>query len=267
MAGEIRRRGGEICLQEEVIAIRESGTDVTVRTSRLGEVRALKLVACSGLQSDRIANLAGLAVDHRIVPFRGEYFRLPDAKAGIIRHHIYPVPDPVLPFLGVHMTRMADGGVTIGPNAVMSRSREGYSKGSINLRDMIDVVSFAGFWRVLAKHPGPAIKETVSSASRLAFLALSRKYCPSLEKADLRPHPPGIRAQAVSPDGTLVHDFLFKETERMVHVLNAASPAATSAIPIGRMIARRVLSGSASSPGTFETPDTEPERSMKRQQY
>jgi L-2-hydroxyglutarate oxidase len=206
MANEIRKRGGQIYLEEKVIAIRESGVDVSARTGRLGEIRASKLVACGGLQSDRLAQLAGLSVDHRIVPFRGEYFRLPDTKADIIKHHIYPIPNPALPFLGVHMTRMADGGVTIGPNAVLARSREGYAKSSTSIRDMVDIASFPGSWRVLGKHLGPAIQEAVSSISRSVFLALSRKYCPSLEKADLRPHPAGIRAQAVLPDGTLVRD-------------------------------------------------------------
>jgi (S)-2-hydroxyglutarate dehydrogenase len=255
MANEIRKLGGQIHLEEKVIAIRESGADVSVRTDRLGEVRASKLVVCGGLQSDRLAELAGLSVDHRIVPFRGEYFRLPDSKADIIKHHIYPVPNPALPFLGVHMTRMADGGITIGPNAVLARSREGYAKGSTSIRDMIDIASFSGFWRVLGKHLQPAIQEAVSSASRQAFLALSRKYCPSLKKADLTPHPSGIRAQAVLRDGTLVHDFLFKETSRMVHVLNAPSPAATSALPIGQMIAQRLLGRANSLSRTIETSD------------
>jgi (S)-2-hydroxyglutarate dehydrogenase len=255
IAHEIRKRGGEIHLNEKVIAIRENGTDVSMRTDRLGEIRASKLVVCGGLQSDRLARLAGLSVDHRIVPFRGEYYRLPDSKSGIIRHHIYPIPNPALPFLGVHMTRMADGGVTIGPNAVLALSREGYSKGSTSIRDMFDIASFPGVWRVLGNHLRPAIQEVISSVSRDAFLALSRKYCPSLEKEDLGSHPFGIRAQAVSRDGTLVHDFLFKETDRMMHVLNAPSPAATSALPIGQMIAQRLLGQVNSLSRTTEKTD------------
>jgi (S)-2-hydroxyglutarate dehydrogenase len=239
MARVIRDAGAEIELGAEVSAIRESAHDVVVDA---GSQRwtAGRLVACAGLQSDRLARLAGLPVTHQIVPFRGEYYRLPSEKNDIIRSLIYPVPDPDLPFLGIHLTRMIDGSVTVGPNAVLGLSREGYPKLAVNVRDVAQYLLFPGLWRVLARYRRSVRDELKGSLLKSAYLRECRKYCPSLTTGDLLPYTAGIRAQAVTRDGTLVHDFLFLESERMLHVCNAPSPAATSAIPIGEMIRERV---------------------------
>ncbi|MBV6287330.1 L-2-hydroxyglutarate oxidase [Pseudomonas aegrilactucae] len=240
MARVIQAAGGEICLDTRVTAIFESGDNVTV-SSDDRVWRAKQLVACAGLQSDRLAALAGVRIDHQIIPFRGEYFRLPAAKNQIVNHLIYPIPDPELPFLGVHLTRMIDGSVTVGPNAVLGLGRENYSKFSINWRDVAQYARFPGFWKTLWNNLGSGTTEMKNSLFKRGYLEQCRKYCPSLEVSDLLPCEAGIRAQAVMRDGTLVHDFLFAETPRMVHVCNAPSPAATSAIPIGQMIAERIF--------------------------
>lgn len=212
-----------------------------------GEERlvAKRLVVCGGLQSDRLARMAGLDVDFQIVPFRGEYFRLPPSKNTIVRHHIYPAPDPTMPFLGIHLTRAIDGSVTVGPNAVIGLSREGYPKLSINPRDALQFATFPGFWKLLAKNRKYAVHELYGSLFKGRYLEECRKYCPSLELSDLLPHRAGIRAQVVTCEGEAVHDFLFKETDRMLHVCNAPSPAATSAIPIAKVIAERVIGPAA----------------------
>jgi len=238
---ELMRRGASVRLGFEVRSIREMGTDVAI-TSAAGEtVRAQHLIVCAGLQSDRLARLAGVDPKARIIPFRGEYFRLRAAKAHLISHLIYPVPDPALPFLGVHLTRTIDGGIVVGPNAVLAMARERYEPRSIDLRDAAATLGYGGLWRLLATHWRSALAELAGSLSKSRYLEQCRRYCPELTLDDLEPHPPGIRAQAVLPDGTLVHDFLFAETDRSVHVLNAPSPAATAALPIGQMVAERVL--------------------------
>jgi L-2-hydroxyglutarate oxidase len=202
--------------------------------------RARRLVACAGLQADRVARLAGLKVEFRIVPFRGEYYQLPASKNDIVTALIYPAPDPTLPFLGVHLTRMIDGSVTVGPNAVIGLAREGYRKSEFDLNDIASFSLFPGFWKLVWAHRRHTLHELKGSLWRRAYLAECRKYCPELSLADLLPYRAGIRAQVVMQDGTAVHDFLFRETDRMLHVCNAPSPAATSALPIGRMIAERL---------------------------
>ena len=240
MARVIESSGGEIRLQTSVTAISESADSVTI--SSLDQVwQARQLVACAGLQSDRLAKLAGVKIDHQIIPFRGEYYRLPASRNEIVNHLIYPIPDPELPFLGVHLTRMIDGSVTVGPNAVLGLGRENYRKFSINWRDVAEYASFPGFWKTIWNNLGSGTTEMKNSLFKRGYLEQCRKYCPSLEVDDLLPYEAGIRAQAVMRDGTLVHDFLFAETPRMVHVCNAPSPAATSAIPIGQMIAEKIL--------------------------
>ena len=240
MGRVIRDARGEIVLGARVSAITETTDAVRVSAGDRGWT-AGRLVACAGLQSDRIARLAGLPVTHQIVPFRGEYFRLPDAKSGIIQSLIYPIPDPDLPFLGIHLTRMIDGGVTVGPNAVLGFAREGYPKFALNVRDVAQYLLFPGLWKVLARYRKSVRAELAGSLSRAAYLKECRKYCPGLTVDDLLPYTAGIRAQAVTRDGVLVHDFMFMETARTLHVCNAPSPAATSAIPIGEMIARRAF--------------------------
>jgi L-2-hydroxyglutarate oxidase len=239
MAGEIGRRGGEIALGSEVVAIQETAQHVSV--SSPGRTwQAKHVIVCGGLQSDRLARMAGITPDYQVVPFRGEYYRLPPGKNRIVEALIYPIPNPDLPFLGIHLTRMIDGSVTVGPNAVLGWSREGYPKFSVSPRDVAEFVRFPGFWKVIRSNMRAGVLELANSMSKRRYLAECRKYCPSLTMGDLQPNEAGIRAQAVLADGTLVHDFLFRETDRMLHVCNAPSPAATSALPIGEMIAEKI---------------------------
>jgi L-2-hydroxyglutarate oxidase len=253
MGEVVRRRGGKLTLGAMVTDLTESGDEVTVTLTRSSAhaaapgsaseqlLRARRVVLCAGLQADRLAGMAGVDVDFRIVPFRGEYYRLPEWRSDLVRHLIYPIPDPELPFLGVHLTRTIEGGVTVGPNAVLGFSREGYRKFSFDRRDVADYVSFPGMWRVARANLRTGVREMTNSLSKRGYLRECRKYAPSLSLPDLQPEPAGIRAQAVLRDGTLVHDFLFAETARTLHVCNAPSPAATSAIPIGEMITDRLL--------------------------
>lgn len=242
MAELISAKGGEIVVGRKVDRINEKSNLVEIGAGD-SWWQARKLVVCAGLQADRLARIAGLNVDFRIVPFRGEYFQLPPQKSGIIKHLIYPVPDPALPFLGVHLTKMIDGSVTVGPNAVIGFAREGYPKFSINLSDIASYIGFSGFWKLIWTHRLHALNELKASLLRPAYLAKCQKYCPQLTTSDLLPYPAGIRAQVVKKNGVAVHDFLFGETDRMLHVFNAPSPAATSAIPIGRMIAEKCIRG------------------------
>lgn len=239
MGRRIVALGGDIRLSTRVTTIREAIDAVDIASD--GESwRTRNLVACAGLQSDRLAMLAGLSIEHRIVPFRGEYFRLSADKNDMVRHLIYPIPDPALPFLGVHLTRMIDGSVTVGPNAVIGFAREGYPRLSVNIADIVDYALFPGFWKTVLANRKSAMTELRNSLWKAGYLEECRKYCRSLTLKDLLPHEAGIRAQAVRKDGALVHDFLFAKMDRMLHVCNAPSPAATSAIPIADMIRGRL---------------------------
>jgi (S)-2-hydroxyglutarate dehydrogenase len=242
LAASVRAAGGVIETGVAVTGIFESDGEVRMETSG-GERRAGRLAVCAGLQADRVARMAGLELDFQIIPFRGEYYRLPAARNHLIQRLIYPVPDPTLPFLGIHLTRTVDGGVTVGPNAVLAMAREGYPRWSFDRRDVATYLRFPGTWRVAGSHARTAVREARNSVSKRGYLAACRRYCPELTTDDLLPEPAGIRAQAVLRDGTLVHDFLFGETPRTLHMCNAPSPAATSALPIGRHIARRLLAG------------------------
>ncbi len=239
MAARITRAGGRIQLGAEVRSITEAGETVRLQINGTS-VSARQVVACAGLQSDRVARMAGIEPECRIVPVRGEYYALPRAKSDIVRHMIYPVPDPDLPFLGIHLTPTVGGTMTVGPNAVVGFAREGYGRFSFSLRDALAMAAYPGAWRLLGRYWRHALGEFANSLSRKRYLAECRKYCPSLETGDLQPWPAGIRAQAVARDGRLIHDFVFAATDRMLHVLNAPSPAATSAIPIAEMIADRL---------------------------
>ncbi|WP_280468163.1 L-2-hydroxyglutarate oxidase [Nocardia cyriacigeorgica] len=239
LADEVRAAGGQIVLGARVESVTETDAGVTV-SGPAGSWTAAKLVACAGLQADRVARLAGLRIDTRIVPFRGEYYQLPPERAGLVDTLIYPIPDPDLPFLGVHLSPTIDGELTVGPNAVLGLSREGYRKGSIDLRDAREVLGFPGVHRVAKANVRTGLRELRNSLFKRGYLAECRRYCPELTMADLRPREAGIRAQAVARDGTLIHDFLVERTERMVHVLNAPSPAATSALPIADHLVDRL---------------------------
>lgn len=232
MAQVAMENGATIMLGQEVTAMREDNDGVTV-TTRDGKFRARHAIVCAGLMADRLARMCDLDLDFQIVPFRGEYFRLPAAKNDIVRHLIYPVPDPSLPFLGVHLTRMIGGYVTVGPNAVLAMAREGYRWRDVNLKDLAGMASFGGFWKMLKTYGPSGMSEVRNSLWKQGYLALCRKYCPELQLSDLEPYRAGVRAQAVSGDGALIHDFLVRSSRRSLHVCNAPSPAATSALPIG----------------------------------
>ena len=232
--------GGVVQLGVEVTAITESAATVMVSAAHRDWV-SRRLIVCGGLQADRLARMAGIHSDVRIVPFRGEYYQLPVHRRELVSHLIYPIPDPALPFLGVHLTPMVDGRVTVGPNAVLGLAREGYRKGSVNATDVREILGFPGFWSLARRHIRTGAREVRNSGFKRGFLRAARTYCPDLQLDDLQPSEAGIRAQAVSREGTLLHDFRFENTARTVHVLNAPSPAATAAIPIGRHVATEAL--------------------------
>jgi L-2-hydroxyglutarate oxidase len=236
LADLIRGAGGTVQTGQRVVAISETMTGVSISTDS-ATVTCDRLVVCGGLQSDRLAELAGIPISLQIIPFRGEYFRLPAGRAGFVKHLIYPVPDPELPFLGVHLSPTITGAITVGPNAVLGLAREGYPKFSVNPRDVARMAAFPGLWHVARANVRLGVKEIRNSLSKRSYLSECRKYAPGLTKADLLPQEAGIRAQAVRSDGTLVHDFVVEQTDRMIHVLNSPSPAATAALPIGRHLA------------------------------
>lgn len=240
MLRQFHALGGAARLGTEVTGIIEQPDGMIIRTPS-ESFRSKKLVVCGGLMADRLARMQGLDIDFRIIPYRGEYFRLRPGPQYLIKHLVYPVPDPDLPFLGVHLTRMIDGSVTVGPNAVQGWKREGYGRFNFSWRDTADMLSFPGFWKTTARHLGHGLHETLNSLWKPGYLAKVRKYCPQIDAGDLEPYPAGIRAQAVLNDGTMLHDFLVKKTARSLHVCNAPSPAATSAIPIGRYLCDELL--------------------------
>lgn len=240
MVGMFISLGGLVKTGKTVTEIRETGDGIEVRTSGNEQFNTRYLIACGGLGADRIARMTGIDIDFQIVPFRGEYYQLPAQYNTIVNHLVYPIPDPDLPFLGVHLTRMIDGSVTIGPNAVLGWKREGYGRFNLDLKDSFEMLRFPGFWKIVTTHLKSGLSETKDSFYKPGYLKRVRKYCPELTVADLYPYPVGIRAQAVKRDGTLVHDFLFAETSRSFHVCNAPSPAATSAIPIGEYLCQKV---------------------------
>lgn len=223
----------------KVEQIARDGAGLVV-VSRAVEVRADFIVNCAGLHCDRVAELAGERRDTRIVPFRGEYFRLKASAQHLVRHLIYPVPDPVFPFLGVHFTRLIHGGVEAGPNAVLALAREGYTKWRINPADLADAVLFKGLWRFMRQHRAMAWQEIVRSLSRRRFCQSLQRLVPALQETDLEPGGAGVRAQAMDAAGTLVQDFAFIERPNALHVLNAPSPAATAALAIADEIVAMV---------------------------
>ncbi|WP_300272224.1 L-2-hydroxyglutarate oxidase [Halomonas sp.] len=239
MAAEFERTGGEIRYGAEVTDLDEREQEVVVTTSA-GDFTGRYLVTCSGLMADRVIRMLGQEPAFSICPFRGEYYQLPEQHNDIVNHLIYPIPDPSMPFLGVHLTRMIDGSVTVGPNAVLALKREGYRRRDVSPRDLTQMLTNPGILKVLARNLRPGLSEMKNSLHKRGYLELVRKYCPSLTLDDLTPYPAGVRAQAVSRDGTLVDDFLFVNTPRTVNVGNAPSPAATSAIPIGAHIVEQV---------------------------
>lgn len=247
LARRLARLGGEVRLRSRVLTIKRDGKAFVIRTPG-DEIRVENLVNCAGLQSDRVARMAGIDPRVRIVPFRGEYYTLRKDRADLVQGLIYPVPDPSLPFLGVHFTRGIDDVVEAGPNAVLALKREGYSRTDISIRDLWDMARFPGFWRMARKQWSTGVDEMRRSLSKARFTASLQRLIPSLLESDLVPGGSGVRAQAVASDGRLVDDFEIQSEPGMVHVLNAPSPAATASLTIGKEIADRLLGAETASP-------------------
>lgn len=232
MAQEIQGRGGRIVTGAAVHGLALNAGEWTAQSS-MGDFSAERLINTAGLHCDRVSQMAGEDREVRIIPFRGEYYRLADAAEHLVRHLIYPVPDPTFPFLGVHFTRMIGGGIEAGPNAVMAFAREGYRLRDVNLRDLADALLFPGLWRFLRKYPGMAFSEIIQSLSRERFCRALQRLVPELRPSDLVPGGAGVRAQAMTPRGELMQDFHILAGDRALHVLNAPSPAATASLAIG----------------------------------
>lgn len=244
LAERVRERGGNIVTGAQVARL-ERRAGAWIATTAAGEAFAAGfLVNCAGLHCDRVAELAGERREVRIVPFRGEYYRLRPAALGLVRNLVYPVPNPRFPFLGVHFTRLIDGGVEAGPNAVLAFAREGYRLTTVELRDLADALAFPGLWRFLGKYPRMAGTELAQSLSKRLFCQALRRLVPDLRPQDLAPGGSGVRAQAMTAAGDLVDDFHLVERHDALHVLNAPSPAATASLAIGDHIVERLsLSG------------------------
>ena len=238
----IRAQGGTILTSTAVTGLRNLTDELVVETSGPA-FSTTYLINCAGLFSDRIAGLAGVKRDIIVVPFRGEYYDLAPQRSSLVRNLIYPVPDPQFPFLGVHFTRRVNGTVDAGPNAVLAFRREGYRRTDFSLRDLASSLAFPGFWRMAAKHWRSGLDEFYRSFSKPAFVRALQRLLPELRAEDLIPGGSGVRAQALRPDGTLVDDFLFVPADRMLHVLNVPSPAATASLVIGRSIVRTAEEG------------------------
>src|SRR5699024_1511571 len=232
----IKERGGEILLEEKVKKINNKSSEVIVETSSNKKITTKYLINCSGLMSDLITKKSGTHTDIKIVPFRGEYYELKPNKRYLVKNLIYPVPNPDFPFLGVHFTKMIDGRVLVGPNAVLSLKREGYKKISFSIRDSLDTFSYSGFWKLASKNMKEGLKEIYRSFHKNNFVANLQSYIPNIEKNDLIPATAGVRAQALKKNGFLVDDFHIIQDKNMLHICNAPSPAATASIEIGNKI-------------------------------
>ena len=235
----VEEEGGVLRTSTEVEYVSETEGEVEISTNR-GTFRARSLINCAGLHSDRVALLCGVETGVKIVPFRGEYYELKPEKRHLVKNIIYPLPDPSFPFLNVHLTRTVEGGVEAGPNAVLGLAREGYRKTDINIKDSFEALTYPGLWRLARTYWRTGIRELVRSFSRKVFTRSLKKLVPEIEEEDLAPIEAGVRAQALAKDGELVNDFLIVDGKSSVHVLNAPSPAATAAIPIGETIAERI---------------------------
>ena len=234
---KISERGGRIVTGAKVIRLQPQSNGWLAQ-STAGDFETDFLVNCAGLYCDRIGELAGEKREVRIVPFRGEYYKIKRQRQQLVRNLIYPVPDPQFPFLGVHFTRLIHGGVEAGPNAVLAFAREGYRKTDFNPADFFDALTFSGLWRFLAQHKRMSWEELKRSFSRRLFCECLQRLVPEIRPDDLETGGAGVRAQAMSPDGTLVQDFCFQQSRKSLHVLNAPSPAATASLAIGEEIAR-----------------------------
>jgi (S)-2-hydroxyglutarate dehydrogenase len=236
---QIERLGGKIITGAKVTSLRAFSSGWKIGTTK-GPFQTDFLINCAGLHCDRVLETAGETRQMRIVPFRGEYYKLRSGREFLVHNLIYPVPDPEFPFLGVHFTRLIHGGIEAGPNAVLAFAREGYRKSDLNLRDLFDAAAFPGLWRFLGKHQEMSWDEIKRSFSKKLFCAALQKLVPEIQESDLEPGGAGVRAQAMSPDGSLVQDFAFVARRNALHVLNAPSPAATASLAIGREIIRQI---------------------------
>ena len=241
---ELQRRvetnGGDVQTGARVTRLEQRGGEWIAATTK-GDFTGRFLVNCAGLHCDRVAGLAGERRETRIVPFRGEYYKLAEGSEGLVRHLIYPVPDPQFPFLGVHFTRLIHGGIEAGPNAVLAFAREGYRKTDVNLRDLFDAVTYPGLWRFVARHPRMTALELWQSFSKRRFCRALQKLVPSIRVTDIEPGGAGVRAQAMAREGELIQDFCLIQRPAALHVLNAPSPAATASLAIGEEIVRQIL--------------------------
>ncbi len=230
-----QRDDNELLLGQEVRQIEETSQGLLVKTDQT-EIECGFLINCAGLHSDRVARLSGQPVPAKIIPFKGEYYELTQKAKHLCKHLIYPVPDPQFPFLGVHFTRMIDGSVECGPNAVLAFGREAYGKLDLNLKDLLESLGYSGFRKMALKHWKMGLGEMWRSYNKGAFVRALQRLIPEIKAEDLKSAPAGIRAQAVTPDGSMVDDFLLKESKRVVNVCNAPSPAATASLNIGETI-------------------------------
>ncbi len=242
----IEQGGNRVVTSARVTALRPNSSGWVAETTA-GAFEGDFIITCAGLHSDRVSELAGERRDVRIIAFRGEYYQLRKDREFLVRNLIYPVPDPQFPFLGVHYTRMIHGGIEAGPNAVLAFAREGYSKTDISAGDLWDALTFAGLWNFLGRHKRMSWEEIKRSFSKRLFCNTLQRLVPEIRESDLEPGGAGVRAQAMSPDGTLVQDFCLVARPRALHVLNAPSPAATASLAIGEEIARQVVSSLGAS--------------------
>jgi len=237
----INEAGGDVETDCRFISINKSGKEFVLKTSR-GDIKSKFFVNCGGLYSDRVAKVCGVNPGLQIIPFRGEYFKLKEEKEHLIKNLIYPVPDPKFPFLGVHFTRMINGGVEAGPNAVLAFKREGYNNIDFSFKDVFQMLTYNGFWKMASKYYKIGFGEFYRSFRKKAFVKALQNLVPDVQINDIIKGGSGVRAQALEPNGKLVDDFRIVEAKRMIHVLNAPSPAATASISIGNAIARMVKS-------------------------
>jgi L-2-hydroxyglutarate oxidase len=235
----IQLRGGELRLGSRVLKITHRLGGITVETTT-GDIETKFVVNCAGLHCDRVAEMDNVDPQAKIVPFRGEYYELREDKRYLVKNLIYPVPNPAFPFLGVHYTRMTDGNIHCGPNAVLALKREGYTWHDVSLADMWESLTYKGFWKLAGKHFSDGMMEMYRSFSKKAFTRSLQRLIPAVQEDDLVPSHAGVRAQALMPDGKMVDDFLIVRGENSVHVCNAPSPAATASIPIGRAVAEQL---------------------------
>ncbi len=232
----VKEAGGEIRLGTRFTDLRRDGAELVLETNQ-GAVRTRNMINCGGLQCDRIARRCGVDPKMRIVPFRGEYYEFLPERQSLVKHLVYPVPDPRFPFLGVHFTRMALGGIEAGPNAVLAFKREGYTRFATSLKDIFSYLFYSGFWKMAGKYGWTGIGEIWRSLSKRAFVKALRRMLPELKMSDVHRGGAGVRAQALTKTGAFIDDFHIVEAEHMIHVLNAPSPAATASISIGNTIA------------------------------